>query len=739
MSGGLGQVDVEIVPKVDEALATIDRELSAVKADITVGAQLDKATADTVAAALHAEIGTINADVVPTVDVGAAARVDNLIETQVGDITIPAVAEADVASALVANERLEAAAGPVNVGVNIDDDFARIMASFDGEFAQLRGIQDEYVGIARRIRDIGSDAGGSSDDVDGLAASFGGASSVASDLLTKIEGIPAPLLAAGAAAAALAAPLIAVGGSLGLSTLVTKDFPEVAAALDDIKTQVGGIFDDLGADLAPSVVDFLKELGRAIETLKPAMKPVGELFVTLNEAGTALIKGLVDSGALELVIGGIRILSEELKLIAAPVRFIGEELTILGEIATDVGQFIVDALVAAADTAADFLRTVDSAAFDIVPDGVISDLESFSAGMRIATRDVSDLERKINEFGGLTEQEMANVRNAIANVLADAIIDLRTGIGSAADVVATNVETATQTALTAWQAYHDQVRGIFESGPSFADLVVGGATPEEALAQVDEFINQLNAKTFGLDVLQSMGLDSLANEVAQMDPAQAGEFVRKLLEMPPEDLAKLNTDLDSATRNLATAAFDAAEEQGQTEIVALNDAMALGLLDGKPKYRASGIELGTALADGIVAGIASRSITDAVTEIGDAATGALRKVWGIRSPSTVFAELGGYAVDGLVQGIEGGYGDVDAAIAGMMPGAFDVPSIAQPAVRMPAVMSMAPDLVGARAGGGGVTVQVNAPQVDPYATGREIGRLVEDELHMNGDGPSGVI
>ncbi|MCT2182835.1 phage tail tape measure protein [Brevibacterium casei] len=83
---------------------------------------------------------------------------------------------------------------------------------------------------------------------------------------------------------------------------------------------------------------------------------------------------------------------------------------------------------------------------------------------------------------------------------------------------------------------------------------------------------------------------------------------------------------------------------------------------------------GSAAADGVVKGLEGRkkSVESAIANLAKAMESTFKSVLGIRSPSTVMAELGGFTAEGLVQGMLGGVTDVQSAAA--ILGAAAVPS-----------------------------------------------------------------
>lgn len=104
------------------------------------------------------------------------------------------------------------------------------------------------------------------------------------------------------------------------------------------------------------------------------------------------------------------------------------------------------------------------------------------------------------------------------------------------------------------------------------------------------------------------------------------------------------------------------------------------------------LDIGQQIVSGLIDGIKSRlgAARDAVVGLGESVRDGLKNLLGIRSPSRVFAELGGFLGDGLSHGMRASLGVVKAA-AGAMAGAAMV-ALSPPALAAPAVQAM-PDAV----------------------------------------------
>jgi hypothetical protein len=104
------------------------------------------------------------------------------------------------------------------------------------------------------------------------------------------------------------------------------------------------------------------------------------------------------------------------------------------------------------------------------------------------------------------------------------------------------------------------------------------------------------------------------------------------------------------------------------------------------------LDIGQQIVSGLIDGIKSRlsAARDAVVGLGESVRDGLKNLLGIRSPSRVFAELGGFLGDGLSHGMRASLGVVKAA-AGAMAGAAMV-ALSPPALAAPAVQAV-PDAV----------------------------------------------
>nr|WP_267956359.1 phage tail tape measure protein [Halomonas sp. MCCC 1A17488] len=146
--------------------------------------------------------------------------------------------------------------------------------------------------------------------------------------------------------------------------------------------------------------------------------------------------------------------------------------------------------------------------------------------------------------------------------------------------------------------------------------------------------------------------------------------------------------------------------------------------------------LGNAMVDGLMAGIDAKwqALKDKVGSLTDGVTGWFREALGINSPSRVFAEYGGYTVDGFNVGLDRQRDEpakrvrdiarrVATAGAGIAIGTAGLPAVADiPIDRRPALSAPAPV---APAAGDTITINVYGA---PGGDAREIARAISLEL-----------
>jgi len=152
------------------------------------------------------------------------------------------------------------------------------------------------------------------------------------------------------------------------------------------------------------------------------------------------------------------------------------------------------------------------------------------------------------------------------------------------------------------------------------------------------------------------GLGSLLNPLAKIAAAfTVGYTAGTLLN---DGITALLTNIAGHKTTLGSLIYD---------MVQAIKAKVAELVAWFKKLPAEFLAIGSAIVDGIIAGIKAKwaALKSTVTGLGQETVGWLKDTLGIKSPSRVFMEIGGYTMQGLEQGIAGGQGAPLAAIARM--------------------------------------------------------------------------
>ena len=122
-------------------------------------------------------------------------------------------------------------------------------------------------------------------------------------------------------------------------------------------------------------------------------------------------------------------------------------------------------------------------------------------------------------------------------------------------------------------------------------------------------------------------------------------------------------------------------------------------------------EFGNMIVNGLVSGLFAGmgQIKGAITSIGDSTIGWFKEKLGIHSPSRVFAELGGFTMAGLTQGLEGGQNGPLSVISSMGKQLAAAGTLALGAIAMPLAAMPLPQLPGGTAELSRISVDDRAP------------------------------
>lgn len=225
--------------------------------------------------------------------------------------------------------------------------------------------------------------------------------------------------------------------------------------------------------------------------------------------------------------------------------------------------------------------------------------------------------------------------------------------------------------------------GLSNLGMDADSVTAGGIKGGLAskLAQVKQF-------TKYIDMLAKKGLNkSLLHQILNMGPEQGYAYASALVGADKATFSSINsleTQINKSTKSLGQVGADRMYDSGKNA--------GRGFLKGLEGQQ--------------------KDIENLMLKIAKGMQKAIKKALGIKSPSTVMAQLGRYTTQGLARGLVDAVPHVDRAlgvVAGRVAGT-------RPVLGRPAV---------AGAGGGGMVVNVRIEQaMDPVAVGREIQRVL---------------
>jgi hypothetical protein len=249
--------------------------------------------------------------------------------------------------------------------------------------------------------------------------------------------------------------------------------------------------------------------------------------------------------------------------------------------------------------------------------------------------------------------------------------------------------------------FRDQLRGELNLGSSVGED--GSTTFEAVAANVSGLASKMRTFAGLLKQLVAAGLPAaLVQEVASLGTTEGIAVARALLSGSTQQRNDLIADFASIQRSTS----------------------AIGTLLADQMFGA-GIEAQKGLIKGLEAN--QKALIDAAKRIAKRITDEVKRELGIKSPSTVFKQIGTFITEGLAQGIEAGASRVNRAVTGLVdpnlvtnlnPG---ISSIGGGGNNSPAVMPGSGNIAA-----GAITV------VTPYANPRLVALEVMDALAVRG-------
>jgi tape measure domain-containing protein len=421
-------------------------------------------------------------------------------------------------------------------------------------------------------------------------------------------------LMAAAAALALLAPTLAFLGHLKWSTIF-KGLGAIALALGVLAvagTFAGPGLISLGVALLPLAGVFVLTAG-AVFLFAKALQVMGG-------AGTKGVAVMVAA------IAGFALLLP--KLIISIVKGLIESV---GEIASLLPKVF--------DSLSKILNTVIDVIIKLAPKMAVAVGVLVTALVTILGRDAPKLEAAGIK---LLENLLSGLAKNIGKITDNVALVVTRFLGALADK-APEVIAAGATFLVAW------ITGIGNAAGRLAGAGIR-AVAKFILGVAGELPK---LTTLGLRVILKF-LGGVAQHVGQAFIRGAHlllSFLGGIASVIPQVIRRAVDIAGRFVRSVAHGLVRLADVGAQAIIDFLN-GMARVIRHRAPEIRKAGWNLASALIEGLTGGFGDlwHKITDKVGELAHHLPHWFRKLWGIRSPSTVFREIGQFAMAGLVQG-----------------------------------------------------------------------------------------
>lgn len=340
-----------------------------------------------------------------------------------------------------------------------------------------------------------------------------------------------------------------------------------------------------------------------------------------------------------------------------------------------------------------------------VTQGLVKGMLGGSKSVATTSKKLSDLVTKAFKGGEISRKKAQSLHKYISaqNVKLSKLAKQR-------ESVATAIAAANTKLTDLKKAKADMSSSVSSKAKDFGSFMgaldtsqYGDNSASAIIGRLKEKLKAIIGFRANLQTLAKRGLGpSIISQIAQAGPEEGGQMAEALLNAGGGQVKELNSAFNSI----------AGESDKLGSFVSGN-------------YYDAGIRATEGLIRGLKA--KEKTLTKAIENMSKAMVKALKKALGIKSPSRVFAGLGGFTAQGFTNGIRNGQGDVQRAIdemAGTRPtGKLANRSIAREKA-----------LQGAYGGQGAPTVHVTVQGnvTAERALARSIATTIRDEIVRNG-------
>ena len=453
-----------------------------------------------------------------------------------------------------------------------------------------------------------------------------------------------------------------------VDTLINNLIDSLVGYTDEAGNEVNGLLDNI----VPVVETALTGIGTLIEKVVPSALKILPTLITdvlpdIITAGTELMQGLVDamndSSNMESVKNVIS------QLVNSLVTMLPDIITLGGEIVGTLGSAIMDNLDTILGAAGQLLETILT--------GLSENSEKLSTG---AVTLISMLAGFIGENIDLILNSALLIVEGLANGL---IENLDTLMNAGLDLLMAIVDAIPDFLVELANALPDIITAIidFLTGDGLTDILEGATTMFMGL--VEALPDILNALVDGVgqlidSVLSFMSGDG-SSEILESAfymflniAAALPEILGTLLGALGELLVHVVTSLHSYASNMKNAAKelfgkikDAVTEIGSEVVSKIKEKVKEWVEAIKSKV-SEFKTIGGNLITGLWNGISDKAqwVYDKLTGMGETIVNKVKGIFGVASPSKVFAEIGGYLAEGLGIGWEDEIDKVNKDIEG---------------------------------------------------------------------------
>jgi tape measure domain-containing protein len=414
----------------------------------------------------------------------------------------------------------------------------------------------------------------------------------------------------------------------GILNGIAKNVKKMASAATKVITEFLGALGDNIPKIADAGAKMVIKLVNGIaDAIRKNSKAMGEAGANL---GKAIIEGMANA-----LRGGWGVITDAAKGVAKAALDSAKNFLGINSPSKEfikIGKFVVQG----------FRKGIDGNKDQIY--AAFSDLKKMLKDFnKEAEKDILSLQKKLKDQKkkGASKKEQAKTKKALAQAkkeekasqraydyVSKALANETTALGKLAvkyDQVTAKIEAAKKTLEDAIKTRDDYKNSITEQ---YGDIATptGETKLEDYMAGLKKQLEDTKTFTNDIQRLRALGLNDESYKDLLAAGPEALPFIKELLgggKGAVDEINKINKELDSVAGSLGKGASSALYQ-------AAVDAAA-GLVKGLEKQQ--------------------KAIEAQMDKIADAMVKAIKKKLGIKSPSRVFAEVGGYSGQGLAKGL----------------------------------------------------------------------------------------